>query len=72
MLRYAPKLEDGAEGDLSETDLQFLETLVKEDKNGMLRSPALSILLEEYQNMDNAFIAELPLELALVKILEEK
>jgi DNA polymerase-3 subunit gamma/tau len=75
ILRYAPRLiEDlpaqaGMAGDLSEGDLEFLKKLVKEDKDGMLRSPALAILLEAYQNMDNAFITELPLELALVKIL---
>ncbi|OGI93786.1 DNA polymerase III, subunit gamma and tau [Candidatus Nomurabacteria bacterium RIFCSPLOWO2_01_FULL_40_18] len=69
ILRYAPKLEAGMAGDLSETDLKFLQTLVKEDSSGMLRSPALSILLEAYRNIDNAFIAELPLELALVKIV---
>ncbi len=38
----------------------------------MFRSPALVTLLEAYQNIDNAFIAELPLELALVKILGDK
>ena len=42
-----------------------------EDKERMLRSGALAILLEAYQNMDNAFIPELPLELALIKILKE-
>jgi DNA polymerase-3 subunit gamma/tau len=69
ILRYAPKLKEEMAGDLSEADLEFLQTLVKEDKEGMLRSPALATLLEAYQNIDNAFIAELPLELALVKIL---
>ncbi len=72
ILRYAPKLKDEMAGDLSETDLEFLQTLIKEDKKGMLRSGALSILLEAYQNMDNAFIAELPLELALIKILSKE
>ncbi len=72
ILRYAPKLKDEMSGDLSETDIEFLQTLVKEDKSGMLRSTALATLLEAYQNIDNAFIAELPLELALVKILQEK
>jgi len=38
----------------------------------MLRSGALAILLEAYQNMDNTFIAELPLELALVKIISKE
>ena len=69
ILRYAPKLKEEMTGDIGETDLEFLETLVKNDKEGVLRSPALSVLLEEYQNIYNAFIAELPLELALVKII---
>jgi len=69
ILRYAPKLKEKMAGDLSETDLEFLQELVKKDKEGILRSPALAILLEAYQNIDNAFITELPLELALVKIL---
>ncbi len=69
ILRYAPKLKDKMASDLGETDLEFLEDLVKKDKEGMIRSPALSILLEAYQNIDNAFITELPLELALVKII---
>ena len=82
VLRYAPKLKEEMAGDLSETDLEFLERLVKEDpagkqasngagKNGMFTSSVLAILLEAYENIDNAFIAELPLELALVKILGE-
>ncbi len=69
LLRYAPKLKSSIADELGETDLEFLETLVKEDKEGLLRSTALSVLLEEYQNIDNAFISELPLELALVKII---
>lgn len=83
ILRYAPKLvndperkstSDGAGmmGDLSESDLEFLKGLVKEDKEGMMRSSALSILLDAYQKIDNAFIAELPLELALVKIISKE
>lgn len=79
ILRYAPKLivdpstslRASMAGDLGESDLEFLETLVKEDKEGMLRSGALAILLEAYQNIDNAFITELPLELALVKIISK-
>ncbi len=69
ILRYAPKLKEEMAGDISEADIEFIQNLVKEDKEGMLRSPALSILLKEYQNMDNAFIEELPLELALVEII---
>lgn len=72
ILRYAPKLKDKMASDLGETDLEFLQNLVKEDKEGMIRSPSLSILLEAYQDMNNAFITELPLELALVKIISRE
>lgn len=72
ILRYVPKLQKEMMGDLSESDLEFLQVLVKEDKGGMIRSGALSILLDAYQNMDNAFITELPLELALVKIISKE
>lgn len=72
ILRYAQKLKDEMKGDLSEADLEFLQTLVTTDKDGMIRSPALAILLEAYQNIDNAFIVELPLELALVKIISKE
>ncbi|MBY0376623.1 DNA polymerase III subunit gamma/tau [Patescibacteria group bacterium] len=72
ILRYAPKLEKDMGGELNESDLELLKTLVKEDKSGMLRSATLAILLEAYQNIDRAFISELPLELALVKILSKE
>jgi len=79
ILKYAPKLfkdlpagEAGMVGDLGEEDLEFLKGLVKEDKEGLLRSKALSILLEAYSDIDRAFISELPLELALVKILAKE
>jgi DNA polymerase-3 subunit gamma/tau len=68
ILKYAPKSKGELAEGLSEADLEFLENLVKDDKEGMFRSESLSALLEAYQNMDYAFIAELPLELALVKI----
>ena len=71
ILRYAPKLEDEMAEDLSKEDLEFLRSLVKEDKAGVLRSGALAVLLDEYQNIDRAFIAELPLELALIRIVGE-
>ena len=84
ILRYAPKLKDEMAGDLSETDVEFLKALIKEDperkpsasygagKSSMFTSSVLAILLGAYQNIDNAFIAELPLELALVKIINKE
>lgn len=70
ILRYAPKMTEMMSGDLSEGDLEFLKKL--EGGKETFNSTALAVLLESYQNIDNAFIAELPLELALVKILGEK
>ena len=78
ILRYAPKLVSdpsttlraGMAGNLSAGDLEFLRSLVAKDEKGMLRSGGLATLLEAYQNIDNAFVPELPLELALIKILK--
>ncbi|MES2023590.1 MAG: DNA polymerase III subunit gamma/tau [Patescibacteria group bacterium] len=72
ILKSAPKLETEMAGDLSGEDLVFLKGLVKNDlpgKAGMFHSATLIALLEAYQNIDKAFVSELPLELALIKIL---
>ncbi|MCE9585196.1 DNA polymerase III subunit gamma/tau [Candidatus Nomurabacteria bacterium] len=72
ILKSAPKLEEQMAGDLSKEDLLFLKELVKNDapgKAGMFHSATLIALLEAYQNIDKAFISELPLELASIKIL---
>src|SRR3989338_5204867 len=66
ILRYAPKLKNEMAGDVGETDLKFLQGLVKADT---VNSQTLAPLLDAYKNIDNSFIVELPLELALVKIL---
>ncbi|HCY17810.1 MAG: hypothetical protein UR62_C0006G0006 [Candidatus Nomurabacteria bacterium GW2011_GWF2_35_12] len=71
ILKYAPKLEKEMAGDLGEEDLKFLKGLVQDDKEGLLRSKALSVLLEAYSDIDRAFVSELPLELALVKIISK-
>ncbi len=70
ILKYAPNLENECTN-ISQEDLNFIKSLIKEDKTAKLRSPTLLILLEAYQNIENAFIAELPLELALIQILEQ-
>jgi len=72
ILKYAPKIEKEMAGDLGEEDLAFLKDIIKKDKKGLLRSKGLSILLESYNDIDRAFISELPLELALIKILGEE
>ncbi len=70
-LRYAPKAAGTMQGDLSDQDVLDLKKLIEKDKKGMLRSVTLSTLLESYQNLNNSFVAELPLELALIKILSQ-
>jgi DNA polymerase-3 subunit gamma/tau len=66
LLRYAPKMVDVIP--LSEKDKTFLGELASK-KPEHLSSRALSILLEAYQMSGHSSIKELPLELALVKIL---
>ncbi len=68
MLRYAPNTKKSIEGVVSVSDMEFIEKLIK-DKPEYISSNTLSILLDTYQSLKNAVISELPLELALVKIL---
>ncbi len=71
MLRYAPNTKNKIAESLSKHDLEFIEDLIK-DKPEFITSKTLSILLDAYQNLRYAFIAELPLELALVDILHKE
>lgn len=69
ILKYAPKMEQEMAEDLSLDDLEFLKNapITKE----MFNSSTLIVLLKAYENIDNAFITSLPLEVALVEILGE-
>ncbi len=69
MLRYAPGTKAKVTEALSKRDLEFITNLVA-DKPEYISSRTLQILLEAYQNLRYAFISELPLEMALVDILE--
>jgi DNA polymerase-3 subunit gamma/tau len=68
ILRYAPKLENEMLNNLSGEDISFLKDIKEKE---MFNSSTLITLLEAYQNIDRAFISELPLELALVKIIKK-
>jgi len=77
ILCYAPKLETQMQNDLRESDIEFLKKILKgnseiKGKKIILNSAVLSVLLEAYQNIDRSFVAELPLELALIKIIEKE
>ncbi len=69
MLRYAPNTKAKIASSLSAHDMEFISDIIK-DKPEFITSRTLSVLLEAYQSTRFAFIAELPLELALVDILK--
>ena len=71
MLRYAPQSKKYIEGLLSEHDMSYISNLIS-SKPEYISSSTLSILLSAYQDLRNSVIGELPLELALVKILNGK
>lgn len=68
MIRYVPAHAKSLEHIISKADMDYLTSLVS-SKPEHISSLALSVLLEAYQSLRNAVIAELPLEMALVKIL---
>ncbi|MEK7586089.1 MAG: DNA polymerase III subunit gamma/tau [Patescibacteria group bacterium] len=68
MIRYVPATKKSIETVISESNMRFIENLIS-TKPEHISSNTLSILLETYQAQKNAVISELPLELALVKIL---
>jgi len=68
MLRYVPSTKKSIEFAVNERDLEYLTKLIS-NKPEHISSSTLSILLEAYQSLRNAVISELPLELALIKIL---
>lgn len=71
ILRYAPKMKSEIEGNISEHDMKYISTLVA-SKPEYISSSTLSVLLDTYQSLKGSPISELPLEMALVTILNEK
>jgi DNA polymerase-3 subunit gamma/tau len=71
MLRYAPSTRTDIEKVISEHDMVYITELIA-SKPEYISSSTLSILLDSYQSLRGAVISELPLELALVKILNEE
>ncbi len=69
ILRYVPEMKKSIGEDIPESDLLHLENIAK-NKPKNISSNSLSILLEAYQNIKYSTIKQLPLELALLKILK--
>lgn len=68
LIRLAPKLEKQFAETLGESELKFLKEKAKVFKQGELER-ALKILLDTYDTRARAYLPQLPLELALIKIL---
>lgn len=69
LLRYAPDMKKEVMEELG-GDTEFYLELLKE-KEGMITSRTLEVLLEAESRQGKAFIPTLPLELAVIKILEK-
>ena len=67
LLRYAPEMKKDIEEKLGGDDSNFLHEILKAKSDG-ISSKTLAVLLESYQELRYAFIPELPLELALIKL----
>ncbi|ETB63893.1 TPA: DNA polymerase III subunit gamma/tau [Candidatus Nomurabacteria bacterium] len=70
MLRYVPTMKNDLNKTLSLNDINYISSLVS-SKPEKISSHTLYILLESYGNLKNSFITSLPLELALIKIINE-
>jgi len=70
LLRYAKGEEKKLADSLSEEDLVFLKGLA-EDKEVKINSETLLVLLRTYDLIGRATISQLPLEIALVEILQK-
>jgi DNA polymerase-3 subunit gamma/tau len=69
LLRFAPEMKDEIFAEVGEDDKVFLTEILKE-KGGSLSSKTLELFLETSESMKYASLKELPLELALMKVLE--
>lgn len=70
LLRIMPSKEKEFAAKVSDTDLAFLKAMGERGKIEMLTSGTIIALLDAYQAAGKTFIPELPLELALMKILK--
>lgn len=71
LLRYAPRLKERIENELSAEDFRFISERATAG-DSRLNEEVLLRLLDAYEGMKNSYIPELPLELALMKILGSK
>ncbi|MCC7469763.1 MAG: DNA polymerase III subunit gamma/tau [Bacteroidetes bacterium] len=70
LLRYAPEMKKELLDDTTEEDKKFLEEIIKE-KEGIITSRTLEILLDAEELVKYASIPTLPIELAFTKIIDK-
>jgi len=68
LLRHAPRLKDLIKAEVSAEDFAFLSELAAK-RESKLNEQTLLALLEAYEQSGRSYVPELPLELALMKIL---
>lgn len=68
LLRYAPAMKNDIEEQFSDEDFKFIKSL-SEKRDGKVNSNLLKELLVVYDETGRSYIPQLPLELALVKLL---
>lgn len=71
LLRYAPDMKKALLENITEDDQEFILGILKE-KGGAINSKSLEVLLEAGETLKYASVKELPLELAIAKIIGEK
>ncbi|MFC1623515.1 DNA polymerase III subunit gamma/tau [Patescibacteria group bacterium] len=71
LLRYAKDLEKTFKSEFSEKDFEFLNKLSK-DKEANITSNTIKEMLDCYGQIGRAYILQLPLEMALVKLASAK
>jgi len=71
LLRFAPDMTDTIEEQVGDEDFKLLKKLA-ENKDSKINSDVLRILLEAYDNTGRSYISQLPLELALIAIIQNE
>lgn len=70
LLKYAKDMEGIIKEQFNKEDFELLKAFSKEEKN-KINSKTLNELLLAYNAIDYSYISQLPLELALIKILKQ-
>ncbi len=71
ILRHAPNMKTILLSKVSDREINFIEELIK-DKPKNISSGVLEILLDTFNNIKHSYIQQLPIELALIKIIDGK